>query len=91
MWKNKHAGISARKPKNKEKNSASMKDWSDCQIDYLQNDRVKHEDKVWICRRSHTSDNENAPGLSYRYWKEAPSASDDQPSRGIKIDQINSN
>lgn len=90
MWKNKHAFISAKsKNRNKNNHSALMKVWSDCQADYIQNDRVRHEGKVWICRRSHSSDNENAPGLSYRYWKEAPSsASDDQPSGGIDTDQI---
>lgn len=83
MWKNKHAGISAAKPKKKpkKKDTAAIKDWSESQSDYIQNDRVKHGGKWWICRRSHRSSGENAPGLSYRYWNEAPSsASDDQQS-----------
>ena len=79
MWKNKHAGISARKPK--KKGSATLKDWSESQSDYIQNDRVKHEGKLWICRRSHKSSGKTAPSsLSYRYWNEAPFAADDQQS-----------
>lgn len=79
MWKNKHAGVSARKPK--KKSSAALKDWSGSQSDYIQNERVKHEGKLWICRRSHKSSGKNAPSsLSYRYWNEAPSAAADQQS-----------
>lgn len=71
MWKNKHAGVSAaKKPKTK---NPVINDWSETQPDYIQNDKVKHEGKVWTCRRSHNTNDKSAPTLSYRFWKEATS------------------
>ena len=72
MWKNKHAGVSAKKAKKKD--TAATKDWSEIRSSYIQNDKVKHGGKVWICRRTHNANIDNAPSLSYRHWKEAPSA-----------------
>lgn len=68
MWKNKHAGVSAKKPKNK--SALIIKDWSENQSQYITNARVKHNGKIWICRRSHDTTGKSIPGTSYRYWKE---------------------
>ena len=67
MWKNKHAGTSAKKPKSK---NQTIKDWSKSQSQYITHDHVKHDGKVWICRRSHDTTDKSIPGHGYRYWKE---------------------
>ena len=69
MWKNKHAGVSAKKSKCKEK-AAPASQWTDLEWRYVTNDRVSHERKVWACRRSHQSDKDKAPSKSYTFWKE---------------------
>ena len=75
MWKNKHAGVSAKKPKKKASNGA-VKEWKDG-MELARNDRVQYEGKTWLVRRSHTADiatNNPDSESGYRYWKEA-----DQP------------
>lgn len=72
MWKNKHAGVSARKPKKRDR--ATINEWSEAQDEYITNDRVKHQGRIWICRRSHNTSDKNVPGSAYRYWKEGPSS-----------------
>ena len=73
VWKNKHAGTSGKKPKRKDQ--ASIKDWSEGQSSYITNDKVKHNGKVWICRRSHDTTTKSVPGTGYRFWKEVDSTS----------------
>ena len=70
MWKNKHANtlISAKKPKSK-RISENIRPWSADNTEYVHNDKVKFGDKVWICRRSHFS-NDQIPPTAYRYWKQ---------------------
>lgn len=68
MWKNKHAGVSAKKPKPKQR--VAVRDWQD-HTSYVFNDKVTYEGKVWSCRRSHTSSVANVPGKGYGFWKEA--------------------
>ncbi len=68
MWKNKHAGVSAKKPKPKQR--VAFRDWQDC-TSYVFNDNVVYEEKVWSCRRSHTSSEVEVPGKGYSFWKEA--------------------
>ena len=70
MWKNRHAGVSAKKPKSKIKKE-SPREWSDDNVEYLNNIKVKYGNKVWVCRRSHYSDEKTMPDIAYRYWKEA--------------------
>ncbi|MCJ1480071.1 hypothetical protein MMC06_000225 [Schaereria dolodes] len=74
MWKNKHALLSAKKPKCK-KNKAhdSARRWRP-DVKYIINDRVEYDDKVWICRRRHQSQERLIPGSTYTYWKEAADA-----------------
>lgn len=72
MWKNRHAGVSAKKPKNR--HQSSIYDWSETHAHYVQNDKVKHDNKVWICRRSHDATDQTAPGKGYTYWKEVISS-----------------
>lgn len=69
MWKNKHALVSAKKPKHR--NQDVFKDWRPERMSYVIHDKVQYEGKTWICRRSHESDEKNAPSQSYRFWKEA--------------------
>lgn len=69
MWKNKHAGVSAKKPKLKK--AAVIKDWQGSNIRHVVNERVQHDGKLWICRRSHESSEANEPGKDYSLWKEA--------------------
>lgn len=68
MWKSKHAGVSAKKPKRKK--PVPFQDWQGC-TRYIFNDKVSYEEKVWICRRSHTSSEAKAPSKGYGFWKEA--------------------
>ena len=68
MWKNKHAGVSAKKPKPKK--DVASRDWQDC-TNYAFNDKVTYEGTVWSCRRSHTSSKAKVPGKGYCFWKEA--------------------
>ena len=67
MWKNKHAGVSAKKPKPKK--GVAVRDWQ-CYKSYIFNDKVIYEEEVWSCRRSHTSSEEAVPGTGYGFWKE---------------------
>lgn len=68
MWKNRHAGVSAKKPKPKQR--VAIRDWHKYTT-YVFNDKVMYEEKVWSCRRSHTSSEANVPGNGYNFWKEA--------------------
>ena len=68
MWKNKHAGVSAKKPKPEK--PVALQDWQDC-TSYVFSDKVTYENLVWICRRSHKSCEVKAPGQGYSFWKEA--------------------
>ncbi|MCJ1476481.1 hypothetical protein MMC13_005147 [Lambiella insularis] len=77
MWKNKHAGVSAKKPRKKNKQvlgGTGVREWSAEQVRYTTNDRVRDEGLVWVCRRSHESGEKSRPGVTYRYWKEYGSA-----------------
>ena len=68
MWKNKHAGVSAKKPK--KKSHPTPKDWIDSGTKYTRNDKVTHIGKIWVCRRSHMSSETTEPGLGYALWNE---------------------
>ncbi|CAF9931742.1 MAG: hypothetical protein HETSPECPRED_008183 [Heterodermia speciosa] len=68
MWKNKLAGVSAKKPKQK-KNSL-IREWNKYGIRYVMNDKVKHAGTIWVCRRSHKSSETTIPDLGCTYWKE---------------------
>ena len=73
MWKNKHAGVSAKKPKARRGKGVadpSTRPWSPLQVRYTKNDKVCYKDLVWLCRQSHESEERSAPDLAYRYWKE---------------------
>ena len=71
MWKNKVAGASAKKPKAKK--SIPIRQWKDAGLRHVTNDKVEHDGKIWICRRSYKSSVETTmPGLGYTYWKEYP-------------------
>lgn len=75
MWKNKHKGVSAKKPKHKSR--MPPKAWVAETMSYVNNDRVTYDNKLWICRRSHHSDEKKTPENAYRYWKEVDSADTD--------------
>ena len=78
MWKNKHAGVNAKKPKARSKNGiaeSSTMLWSPLQVRYTKNDKVYYQDLVWSCRQSHQSGEKSAPDVAYRYWKEHPGSS----------------
>lgn len=68
MWKNKHAGVSAKKPKQKSRSAPVQ--WTHLPTKFTKNDRVKYDGVVWICRRSHTSGETTKPGQGYTFWKE---------------------
>lgn len=68
MWKNRMAGVSAKKPKSKK--NILLREWDGSGVKYVMNDKVKHADKVWVCRRSHNSCGTTMPGSGYTYWKE---------------------
>lgn len=67
MWKNKHANVSAKKPKAKK--GLAVRDWQEHKS-YVLNDKVMYKEQVWSCRRSHTSSEVNIPGKCYSSWKE---------------------
>lgn len=67
MWKNKHAGVSAKKPK--PKRPVSVQDWQHG-TNYVFNDKIIYGAVVWSCRRSRTSSEAKAPGKGYGFWKE---------------------
>ncbi len=67
MWKNKHAGTSAKKPKRKE---AKLRKWNDSSKQYITNDKVSYDGRVWICRKSHKSSETTSPRVGYAFWKE---------------------
>lgn len=73
MWKNKHAGVSAKKPKKKKHPTETLqvRQWSPAEVYYTTNDKVFDDGALWICRRSHLSEEKRRPGLGYTYWKEA--------------------
>ena len=73
MWKNKHAGVSAKKPKAQSKRvtaDPSTRPWNPLRVRYTKNDKVFYKDLVWSCRQSHESGEKSAPDVAYRYWKE---------------------
>ena len=85
-WKNKHEAVSGKKKKRmKAVTVDSVKDWQPPpeEIDaadkdaeklaarYIQNDKVRWQDQLWICRRSHFSSWEKQPSKGWTYWKEA--------------------
>ena len=73
MWKNKHAGISAKKPKRNKKHPTEVflaRQWSPAEVHYTTNDKVIDDGTLWICRRSHLSEEAKKPCLGYTYWKE---------------------
>ncbi|KAG8531024.1 uncharacterized protein KY384_004381 [Bacidia gigantensis] len=82
MWKNKHAGVSAKKKKGKgrEATASKLTEWQVSEEDdgaiaeevtkYTKNDKVKWDEKQWICRRSHQSAANKRPGDGWRWWKE---------------------
>lgn len=69
MWKNKHAFVSAKKPRHRKGTAAVV--WQGSGVEHVANEMVQHEGKVWICRRSHQSGEENNPAKAFRLWKEA--------------------
>ncbi|MCJ1379661.1 hypothetical protein MMC17_002763 [Xylographa soralifera] len=78
MWKNKHAGVSAKKPKGQSRKviaGSSIRPWSPLQVRYTKNDKVHYENLVWSCRQTHESGEKSAPNIAYRYWKEHPGSS----------------
>ena len=73
MWKNKHAGVSAKKPKNPKasRNQEKVRPWSPREVRYFTNGKVEYKGISWICRKSHESREETAPDLGYTYWKQS--------------------
>lgn len=51
--------------------SEALRDWRSDGKQYTRNDRVKWNDQVWICRKSHTSDDHWTPERAYSLWKTA--------------------
>ena len=68
MWKNKLAGVSAKKPK--QKKNGLISEWNKSGTRYITNDKVKYAGTIWVCRRSHQSSETTIPGLGYNCWKE---------------------
>ena len=76
MWKNKHAGVSAKKSKKKSKKrpDENVRSWVTEELRYVVNDKVWLDGVIWVCRRSHYSGEGSRPGRGYAYWKEANDA-----------------
>lgn len=74
-WKNKFAGVSAKKPKKgKAKGKGELGEWTSQGIKYTKNDRVMREGRVWICRKSHQSREGDEPEKAIALWKEDDTA-----------------
>ena len=85
MWKNKHEGVSAKKKRKgksttvvdkndrEEGTRVAVEEWK-LDVEYTRNDLVKMATNgaVWMCRRSHRSEELNGPlsRKGYRWWKE---------------------
>lgn len=69
MWKNKHAGVSAKKPKAKK--GVDVAEWKVNRGKYTKNDKVRFDGRTWVCGKSHSSSEVSAPGCGCTYWKEA--------------------
>jgi len=75
-WKNKHAGVSAKKPKKKSKGKEDRGDveglgeWDGVERRYTTNDKVTWDGKVWMCRKSHVSSEDGTPEKAISMWKE---------------------
>ena len=79
MWKNKHAGISAKKPKRKKRVQA--RDWEGSGTKYVTNDRVSYGEKLWICRKHHHSSETTSPDVGHTFWKEYEASISDNIQR----------
>ena len=87
MWKNKHDAVSAKKPRKKSKESRMEDEvevggqeehakkghgeWSGHGVKYTRNDEVMFEGELWICRKSHVSEEGKSPREMKNLWKEA--------------------
>jgi len=76
-WKNKFAGVSAKKPKKgkgkgKGKGgSDAIREWVPDDQRYTTNDKVVWEGRAWVCRKSHFSREDETPDKAVGLWKEA--------------------
>lgn len=90
MWKNKHEAVSAKRPKKaratgeaeaqegtEEGPREAVPEWRDTAVKYTKNDRVRFEGAVWICRKSHVSQEGKTPAGSVAQWKEAVALQED--------------
>lgn len=48
--------------------------WHDQEARYTKNDQVQWDNSVWICRKSHTSQEGKTPTKAYQLWKEQKGA-----------------
>lgn len=84
MWKNKHEAVSAKKPKKKVVSEAQqgiddindkIPAWAfeeeEEGVWYTKNDKVRYQDIVYVCRKSHESDEKHPPNKTISTWKEA--------------------
>lgn len=71
MWKNKHALVSAKKPKRKKSGAREVEDWRVGRR-WVVNDRVGWGGRVWVCRRSCWGREGEEPGgkKGVGFWKE---------------------
>lgn len=70
MWKNKAAGVSAKRPKKTKKGKEVVRDWDGRDCKYTVNDLVAWNGFVWSCRKSHYSREEAVPEKEIGLWKE---------------------
>ncbi|KAF4556326.1 Hypothetical protein D9617_1g082020 [Elsinoe fawcettii] len=73
MWKNRHADVTAKKPKKvKERQKARLNPslWSDDNVKYTKNDRVEFKGQIWVCRKTHESKDDDAPDQALALWKQ---------------------
>jgi hypothetical protein len=77
MWKNKHALVSAKKPKKTKtrvvdhSNVGVPSKWNSLDVRYTKNDIVTYGGERWVCRISHRSTESITPDQGYNFWKGA--------------------
>ena len=64
---------SARVDASTDEEAKAAKPWNGSEQRYVRNDKVEFEDQLWMCRKTHCSDERKPPSKAYSLWKDIPS------------------
>ena len=54
--------------------ASGVKQWDENGRRFVKNDKVLWDGRVWVCRKSHSSNERKTPGSAYSLWKEDTSS-----------------